>query len=352
LKVHSEHCRRHLLRVIILECLVAANRMLMSSTSKNTAAIAYTLIYYSLGILSIMSPHYQLNVLGVIAIAHSLVISTNLTHEFIHSNIFKQRQTNAWWGQAMTHLNGACYAPWENLVEHHFNHHLHHIDVVRFDIVEYLSHRIHPWQRSIYVMLEWLYFPVLEFEMRWRIILDPFLDQNKRSRRGRTILLILYRTAAFGILAWVSWKAVLLYFLAYVSFVNAIRFIDAFQHTYRYAIVGRDFIEHDRTYEQKNTFSNLISIEHPWLNLLVLNFGYHNAHHHNMSCPWHELPSLHAKLYDPSDPRLLPLSQPISNYHRFRIDRLFSGQGEINVNGELNLDTFMGGVAVSLLTPP
>jgi hypothetical protein len=52
--------------------------MLMSSTSKNTAAIAYTLIYYSLGILSIMSPHYQLNVLGVIAIAHSLVISTKV----------------------------------------------------------------------------------------------------------------------------------------------------------------------------------------------------------------------------------------------------------------------------------
>ncbi|AFY95458.1 fatty acid desaturase [Chamaesiphon minutus] len=324
---------------------------MISPNSKNIVAIAYTFISYSLGILLILSSHWQLNILGIIAIVHSLSIATALTHEFIHGNIFKQRTTNAWWGRVMTHLNGACYAPWENLVEHHFNHHLHHLDVVRFDVVEYLN-KLPSWWRSIYVVLEWLYFPVMEFEMRWRIISDPFLDANKRSLRGRTLIFMLYRATAFVILAWLSWKALLLYSIAYISFVNVMRFVDAFHHIYDYAIVGSNFIQRDRVYEQARTFSNLISVRYPWLNLLFLNFGYHNAHHHNMSCPWHELPALHNKLYGNSDRGLFPLPQLVFNYHRFRIDRLFAGQGEINLDRELKLDDFIGGVAVSLLTPP
>ncbi len=319
---------------------------------KNITAIAYVIILYSLGIVSIVIESWQLNLLGIIAIVHSLVVSTALTHEFIHGNIFKSRKFNAFWGQVMTHFNGACYATWGNLVEHHFNHHLHHVDVVGFDIIEYLQVVIDPWLHRIYVVLEWLYFPALEFEMRWRIILAPVLDHHKRHLLRRTISLILYRTVAFFILAWVSWKAILLYFLAYVCFVNIMRFVDAFHHTYEYTILGQQFPHHDRLYEQANTFSNLVSIEYPWLNLLVLNFGYHNAHHHQMNCPWHDLPALHSKLYHHQDRQLLPLPKLIHNYHRFRLARLFSGQGDAMQDGELRLDTFTGGIGVSLLTPP
>jgi fatty acid desaturase len=91
----------------------------MSPNSKNTAAIAYTFTAYILGILSICSLHWQLNALGVVAITHSLVTATNLAHEFIHGSIFKDRDTNVWWGKVMTHLNGACYAPWGNLSDFH-----------------------------------------------------------------------------------------------------------------------------------------------------------------------------------------------------------------------------------------
>lgn len=323
----------------------------MSPSTKNTAAIAYTFASYILGILSIVSTYWQLNILGVIAIVHSLVTATNLAHEFIHGNIFKDRAANVWWGQLMTHLNGACYAPWENLTNYHLNHHLDRADVVRLDAIDYMQ-QLQPGLRSIYVALEWLYFPILEMDLRWQIILDPFLDQSKRSRLRRNIWLILYRTIAFGILAWISWKAVLLYFIAYICFVNVMRFLDAFQHTYEYVLVGQELIKRDRTYEQTNTFSNLVSVRYPWLNLLSLNFGYHNAHHHNMSCPWHDLPALHSKLYGNSNQVVLPLSQLIFNYHRFRIDRLFNGQGEVNTAAGIDLNNFIGGVTVSFLTPP
>jgi fatty acid desaturase len=329
----------------------SCKRLMMSPNSKNTAAIAYTFTSYILGILSICSPHWQLNVLGVIAIVHSLVTATNLAHEFIHGNIFKDRSANALWGQLMTHLNGACYAPWTNLTDYHLNHHLDRADVVRLDAVGYMQ-QLSPGVRSIYVALEWLYFPILEMDLRWRIILDPWLDEDKRSRSGRNLLLILYRTFAFGILAWISWQAVLLYFLAYICFVNVMRFVDAFQHTYEYALPGQELIKRDRAYEQANTFSNLVSVRYPWLNLLFLNFGYHNAHHHNMSCPWHELPELHSKLYGNSDLIVLPLPQLVFNYHHFRIDRLCNGQGEVNTAAEMDLNNFIGGVTVSFLTPP
>jgi fatty acid desaturase len=319
---------------------------------KNIIAIAYVFSAYILGITLISQYSWLMNIWGVIFITHSLVVSTALTHEFIHGSIFKSRKLNIIWGQAMTHLNGACYAPWENLVEHHFNHHLHHIDVVRFNVVQYLSQDINFLQRSIYVALEWLYFPVLEFELRWRIIFDPIVDSKKRGLLGRTVLLAILRTICFSILAWVSWKALFLYFLAYISFVNVNRFADAFQHTYEYTIVGEKFPQLDRTYEQKNTFSNLVSVRYPWLNLLFLNFGYHNAHHHNMSCPWHELPELHEKLYSKMQDNLLPFLPLVVNYHRFRLRRLFSDQGTIDSEEGNQLSSFIGGVTVSMLTPP
>lgn len=44
-------------------------------------------------------------------------------------------------------------------------------------------------------------------------------------------------------------------------------------------------------YEQGNTYSNLNSQRHRWLNLLLLNFCYHNAHHQRASVPWYRLPA-------------------------------------------------------------
>jgi fatty acid desaturase len=327
---------------------------------QNVTAIAYVFGMYGLGIALILQLAWIMNILGMIAIAHSLIISTALVHEFIHGNICQVREWNVFWGKVMTHFNGACYAPWENIVEHHFNHHLHHVDIVRFDVAKYLSQEIHPGLRWIYVVLEWLYFPLLEFEMRWRIIGDGFVDPDRRDLLGRTLGLMMLRVLAFGLLAWVSWKALLLYFVAYVSFVNVMRFMDAFHHSYQYTIAGEDFPQLNRVYEQANTFSNLVSVKYPVLNLLFLNFGYHNAHHHQMSCPWHELPALHQKLYGEivggasalPNRGLLPLSQLMGNYHRFRLKRLFAGQGEINADKEGDLADFVGGVAVSLLTPP
>jgi fatty acid desaturase len=325
--------------------------MMLSPLALNSLAIAYVIATYGLGVGLLILHTWQLNLLGVILLLHALVLSATFTHEFIHGNIFTMRSLNFFWGKVMTHLNGACYATWDGLVEHHFNHHLHHADFIEFDIDAHFK-QMNPWLRRLYIVLEWLYFPALEFELRWRIILTPFTNPQKHHLIGRAIALMLYRTLAFGILAWLSIKAVLLYAIAYISFVNVMRFADAFHHTYDYVIVGHEFPKRDRVYEQEHTFSNLVSIRHPWLNLLFLNFGYHNAHHHNMSCPWYELPNLHHKLYRESGGGLLPLSQLVKNYHQFRLYRLSNGQGDFKLELQSSSNAFIGGIAVSFLTPP
>ncbi len=186
--------------------------------------------------------------------------------------------------------------------------------------------------------------------MRWRLIMAPFINPKKRHLRGQTLGIMAYRSSIAIIIGLASWQALILYFFAYVCFVNLIRFADAFHHTYEYAITGAEITKRDRLYEQANTFSNFVSPKYPWLNLLYLNFGYHNAHHHDMRCPWYRLPELHQSLYGDEPKNILPLSQLIVNYHRFRLDRLFDGQGDVDVDNA-EVTAFTGGIGVSLLTP-
>jgi fatty acid desaturase len=327
--------------------------MKLSPLAKNSLALGYTLLTYGLGVSLLFVQPWGWNAVGVLLVIHGLILTATFTHELIHGNIFKEhRQLNAFWGQVMTQINGAGYAPWPDLVSHHFNHHIHHGDFVGFEPAAHFQ-AMPAWLRGVYIGFEWLYLPLFEFELRWRIILAPWLEKEKRHLLWRNLGLITCRTALFALIGWYSPKALILYAIAYISFVNLMRFADAFHHTYEYVIVGQPIPKRDRVYEQANTFSNLVSTRLPWLNLLFLNFGYHNAHHHNMSVPWHELPKLHQEVFQAAAGGIMPLPILAWNYHKFRLQRLFSGQGEVSLEAtQSGLDSFTGGIAVSFLTPP
>ncbi|MEO0456909.1 MAG: fatty acid desaturase [Cyanobacteria bacterium P01_A01_bin.114] len=316
----------------------------------NVGLVVYIVLAYGLSIGLLLQPSWVLNGLGLLGVIHSLVLSAAATHELIHGNLFKPRWANGWAGRLMTHLNGACYAPYEDIVQHHLNHHIYHADFVPFDIADFFKALPQPL-RQVCVVLEGLYFPLFEFVLRGRLLLAAFLNPEKAHLRGRTLLLLAYRGSLFGLLGWVSPRALVLYGIAYVCFVNLMRFVDAFHHTYDYVVMGAEIPKRDRIYEQAHTFSNLVSIRYPWLNLLYLNFGYHNAHHHDMRCPWYKLPQLNQRLHGNDPKMLLPLPQLIGNYHQFRFDRLFGGQGAVD-DQVTELAAFTGGIGVSFLTPP
>ena len=315
----------------------------------NELALLYVFAGYTAGLFCITSPLWYLNAIGVLLIVHTLTWAADFVHEFIHATIFRQHKLNVWFGQAMLFLTGSCYCRFRDLARHHLAHHKNRADFSAFSIAEFLNALPQPVRGAI-VTLEWLYFPAVNFILRWICIVSPFLSEKRKDERLRNAFLLLLRGSLFAALAWYSWRSVILYAIAYLSFINILRFLDCFQHTYRVFQLGQELPQYSLEYEEANTFSNLVSYRWRWLNLLFLNFGYHNAHHRVTYCPWYLLPDLDAELYAPNYRQHVTLAQLAGNYHRYRVHRLFNGQGSVaDSDRGLNLENFVGGVGVSFL---
>jgi len=317
----------------------------------NTLAILYTLLGY-IGGIALLLPNGWLNVLGVVLLTHSLLCSAYLAHDFMHSALFESKAWNVAFGNLMLWLNGGCYARFEDLARLHIAHHVNRVDFCRFDLVTFLD-AMPASIRSLLLALEWLYFPSLAFLLRLRSIVAPFWEPDRQNERLRNSLILLIRGGLFALLAIVSPKALLLYFVSYIGMLTVLRFVDAFQHTYEVFPVGSDIPKRDRAHEQANTFSNVVSLRHGWLNLLLLNFGYHNAHHELMKCPWYSLHELDRDLFNGDEVHYITLPELLGNYHRYRLSRLYSGQGRgVNDQGDRSLETFYGAIEVSFLVLP
>jgi fatty acid desaturase len=171
----------------------------------------------------------------------------------------------------------------------------------------------------------------------------------------RVLWVLPVRLALFVLLAWISVKALLLYALAYWLFLTVLRFLDAFQHTYEvYASHSLEAAavdpRRDLRYEYENTYSNLLSERWQWLNLLVLNFPYHNAHHVRPGVPWHRLPALHRSLYGENDRQVIRCRELAASYHRHRVARVMAeNYGSVATTGN-RAAGFLGAIGVSFLT--
>ena len=317
-----------------------------------SAALAYAVIGYTSGLMLIVARPLAANVLGVIVLAHALVIAAYLMHECMHNSVFARGADNARLGRVLGWLTGACYARYERLRDKHFRHHIERADVVAFDYRPRLACR--PRLLRLLVALEWLYVPAVEVLVRALAIGLPLCARN-RSERARAALVLTVRLALFACLVWVSPAAPLRYAIAYLLFLTVMRFMDAFQHTYEiFETLDQDrsaASEFDRTYEQRNTYSNLLSVRHPWLNLLTLNFAYHNAHHERPTEPWYRLRALHHELYGDDAGQVLPLHTLLKMYHRHRVRRVLQGDAPDSGIAQRKGAGFIGVDGVSFLLP-
>lgn len=323
-----------------------------SGIGPNLAAFAYTFLGYALGLWLLTRPAWSLNAAGVLLLAHSLVFSALLMHELMHRSIFTSARLNERAGTVLSWLNGSCYAPFQALAHKHIRHHKDRADVISFDSKAFLL-RSPAWFRGLVLALEWAYVPAVEFIMHGYVVLLPFTHPGQAHGRARTAAILGVRLLAFGLLAVVSVRALFLYFLAYVLFLSALRFVDAFQHTYEaFAVLegegAPDLPRRSREYEQMNTYSNLVSTRFTRLNLLFLNFPYHNAHHARSGVAWHDLPALHREIFGEHGGQIIPMGRLLASYHRHRVRRILSEDyGEASPG---RVDGFIGAVGVSLLT--
>ena len=327
------------------------------SVLPNLLAFSFAIFGYGIGVWMLFSNSGLVNTAGVLLTAQSLIISAYLIHEFSHWSIFKKPAINRRWGILMSWINGSCYSTFEDIRSKHMHHHVDRADVLTFN-VQHLMRDMPSAARNTIKVLEWAYIPALEILMHFLVIILPFTRQEWQHKRLRLVIILMVRVPLFALMAVVSLKAWLLYLLAYGIMLTALRFADAFQHTYDVFLESQlaqssgkmtDGKVRDRVYEQANTYSNLTSLQYPWLNLIFLNFPYHNAHHEKPIVPWYQLPKLHAELFGES--KLLPvvpMSKLLTAYHRHRITRLQSDDYGVLTNASAN--AFIGAAGVSFLT--
>jgi fatty acid desaturase len=215
----------------------------------------------------------------------------------------------------------------------------------------------HPMSARLVQLLEWFYIPAHDMIMHAIMVFGAFIIPARRAQRWRNALVIAVRGTLFASLAWFFPWAALGYVVAYLLMMTVLRFMDALQHDYGGTPVLFEDVamphRGDRTYEQAHTFSNPLSLKHPWVNLLVLNFGYHNAHHAQPITPWFRLPALHRELFGDSTERVILFWPSWKSFHRYRVSRVIGESTSEEGDAYLQLarvGAVSGGNAVSFLT--
>jgi fatty acid desaturase len=320
----------------------------------NALAVLYALTGYAAGLYLAGSAGWLLAPIGTLWLAHAMIVAAYLLHEATHGAVFASRAGNARLGVLMMWLTGSCYARFETLQRKHMRHHIDRADVLTFDLKSALNNGA-TWLRHLILALEWACVPAADLMLHAYVMLLPFLRPERRRDRSRVLGVLLVRAAAFAALAIWSVRAAVLYIVAYLIMITVLRFADAFQHTYEaFTIDDREPIPKDprRTpaYEQANTYSNVMSLRVPLLNLLLLNFPYHNAHHAQPDMPWYRLPGLHRQLYGAAYGQVLPMAKLLRPFHTHRVRRVVADDyGEVGV-ASAETSTFIGAVGVSFLT--
>ncbi len=319
----------------------------------NVWAFLYVIVGYFAGFGLILSGAVWLNLLGIVWLGHAMVIAAYLIHEVAHQSLFRHKKHNQWLGEILLWITGSSYSNFDDVSHKHNRHHSDRADIVSFDFRPHLAK--HPHFLTLLKGLEWVYIPALEIVMHTLVIILPFIKSSRKKRRPRIMLVLILRVAFFWVLASISIDVLWLYPLAYLLFLTVMRFMDVHQHTYDVFETldqkrGPEARLRDAEFEAHNTYSNLLSIEYPWLNLLVLNFCYHNIHHSHQLQPWYRLPKLHAQKYGSDEQQVLTFKHLIKSFHRYRIPRVLNGD-PVNLRVKDNEgETFIGVDGVSFLT--
>jgi len=297
--------------------------------------------------------------LGAAAVAEAMILAFYLSHECAHHCAFGTRRRTMAMGQVLSFLSGGGIGDFGAYQSDHLRHHAEQVDFVGIDLHESLVGRW-PALSAAVKLLEGCYIPAAFFCLRCEA-----LRQDMRAggaRRWGAAAGAAVRLAAVAALVAVRPQAVPWLAAAVFMRIHCIRFVDAFQHTFEHGDLARPARHRGWAYEQRNTFSFPVFRGLAFLNLLTLNFGYHNAHHAVPSCPWYNLPRLDAMLrrlagapdssgrypYQPAQAGIITL---LKTYHRYRTLRL-SGQDPdmaYDEDGRFSMKSFRGVLSDNLL---
>lgn len=318
------------------------------------AVLLYITIAYIGGWIAIFQGSPLLNTLGVFALAHSMFIAAYLLHDCGHNAVFLSTTRNAYLGKVLNWIAGSCYGRYEDIRYKHMRHHVDNYDPVVWDYRSFLKR--HPALEAVVKAAEWAYIPAVEIMMHTMLVVAPWFIESKRGQRRRVLQVLAIRVSLLAVVLLYSPAAFLMYVLAQLLLLTALRFMDCYQHNYEvvFNLDEKDVeIPHrgDTEYEQRNTYSNLLSARFPKLNLLALNFCYHNAHHEKPTLGWYRLPALHAQMHPGVEPQTLGFKEQVRSFHKHRVARIYAEDyGADEVKESLKQGRAVGADALSFLT--
>jgi fatty acid desaturase len=290
----------------------------------NGGAFAYAVLGYLAGFAGLFYANPVVNLAAILLLAHAMTIAAYLIHECGHNLVFKSIKDNAKLGRFLSWLCGAAYGTYEDIRYKHFRHHVDVDDVAWFDYERFFEE--HPIVLKVTKFLEWFYIPAHDLIMHTIMVFTSFVIPQRRKQRRRNVTVIIIRGSVFAALIVFFPKVALLYAIAYMLMMTILRFMDSLQHDYPYALTLFDFGKPPRKgdfeWEQEHTFSNPHTYRDSVLNWFTLNFGFHNAHHSDMTIPWYRLPAKHRELYGDDPTWVIPLSAQLKIFHKQRVNRI------------------------------
>ena len=292
-------------------------------------ALVYVLIGYVLGLWGLFSANWLVNAAAVLWLAHAMTITAYLIHECGHNTIFRSNQANAYLGRFLNWICGSCYGTFEDIRYKHFRHHMDNDDSVWFVYGDFFNK--HPWLVKNIEWFEWWYIPAHELLMHGIMMFSAFIIPQRRDQRLRQTMVILARFGVFFTVLVLWPKVALGYVIASLLMMHVLRFMDALQHDYdSNPILFEEQAPSrfgGRKTEQAHTFSNPISFGYQLPNWLVLNFGFHNAHHARPTVPWYRLPAFYKERISDDPASAIPFRVALRMYHKYRVYRVMHTGG-------------------------
>ncbi|MFT5500506.1 MAG: omega-6 fatty acid desaturase (delta-12 desaturase) [Woeseiaceae bacterium] len=323
----------------------------------NGVAVIYAAVGYAAGLAGLFAGHWLLNLGAVLVLAHAMTISAYMIHECGHNLVFKSIRNNAVLGRVLSWLCGAAYGTYEDIRYKHFRHHVDNDDIMWFDYEKFFMD--HPLILKITRVLEWFYIPAHDLIMHFIMVFTSFIIPQRRNQRARNVAVIVVRGGLFlALLIWFP-KVALLYAVAYMLMMTILRFMDSLQHDYPYTLTLFEFEKPERKgdfeWEQEHTFSNPLSLKYEMVNWITLNFGFHNAHHDDMTIPWYRLRAKHREMFADDPASVIPLSAQLKIFHKQRVRRIVGNHDGAEPSGREFLlaaqrAEVYGGNAASFLT--
>jgi acyl-lipid omega-6 desaturase (Delta-12 desaturase) len=316
--------------------------------------LTYIAFAYIVGWMALFSPLPAINIAGVLLCTHGMIISAYLLHDCGHNAVFLSTDDNARLGKVLNWITGSCYGRYEDIRYKHMRHHVDNCDPVSWDYRSFLKR--HPLLERVVKAAEWAYIPAVEILMHTMLVLAPWVIESKREQRARTLKVAGIRGGLLLAVLLVNPKAFALYVLCQLLLLTVLRFMDCYQHNYEVVFTldeeGAEFPHRgDAVFEQSNTYSNLLSHRYPLINLLVLNFCYHNAHHQKPTLGWYRLPALHAEMFAGREPQSLYFRDEVRSFHKHRVARIHAEEyGADEVRSSLQAGKAVGVDALSFLT--